>query len=117
MKFNTPEEMLNTILSGTDLYSPKTKQYVFVYNDSGSICVYTHIDKKFANEHKNSDEYWGADLGLQNSFIYDSEEYYCKYRNEAILNNAKAEKILNIHWCEENYTLKDWEDVSPKFCT
>ena len=47
IKFNSAEEMLAEIQSGTDLYSPELETYVFIYTDNGSICYYS-IDKEEA---------------------------------------------------------------------
>ena len=71
--FNSAEEMLDTIQSGTDLWSEELEVYVFVYNDCGSICYYS-IDKEQAEElsreAEDADEYWGAFLGIGGN-IYD----------------------------------------------
>ena len=45
MTFGSAKEMLDTILQGTDLYSPSNALYVFVYNDEGtSICTYSGMN-------------------------------------------------------------------------
>lgn len=103
MKFKNGKEMLEEIQSGTDLYNPRTEQYAFLYNESGSIAVYT-----ISNEHaakleklaKEQGEYWGAFLGSGGS-IYDDPSY----------EDYEEENYSNLDWCNDNYE-GDWEDVS-----
>lgn len=73
--FNSGQKMYDFIESGGDLYSPSIETYVFVYNEEGSICVYTGIDSEYAKELDSGDEYWGAYLGWRGSAIYDTTEY------------------------------------------
>lgn len=96
MTFGSAKEMLDTILQGTDLYSPSNALYVFVYNDEGtSICTYSSIEKSFVDEYMQDDErdeYLGAYLGMSGSAICDDEE--C------------------LEYCEEFYTINDWVKIN-----
>ena len=95
--FSSGKEMLDAIQAGADLYSPTEELYVFLYNGSGSICVYQGIDLEEAEEleweARENEEYWGAFLGSQGSGIYDdpSYEYF------------SPDKMSNLDWCEANY--------------
>ena len=100
--FSSPEAMFSTILSGQDLYSESMNLYVFVYNESGSICVYgIDKDKALELEKKSNEnhEYWTAYLGSACD-IYDSESYYkeCEGR-------VPADAIFPIDLCR-----KWWQD-------
>ena len=99
--FNSAEEMLNTITGGTDLYCPEEEIYVFVYNDLGSICLYS-VDKEQARELDElsfeTGEYWGAFLGWGGRII-DSDEWYAK--NNEIHHDYQESPI---EWCKEMYT-------------
>ena len=101
IKFDSPEEMLETIQSGTDLYNSENELYVFGYNDAGSICVYDNIDEEQAAELKTKEEYWGAYLGWRGSAIYDDPSHECN-------TDGVPE---NLNWCEAHYDL-EWEDVT-----
>lgn len=114
MKFNNAQEMLNAIVNdGMDLYNPNTNEYVFLYNDCGSIAVYDWIDKEKANEiyelsideNGHQEEYWGAFLGI-GGYIFDSE----RYKRE---NPKKYDDMLNdaLAWCEEHWKLDGWIDT------
>ncbi len=97
------DEMLKRIQSGTDLYNPEKKLYVFCYNEEGSICVY-HIDNdraaELAKEAKEAGEYWGALLGPGGAIYDDPESTY--YR---------AEQGSNIDWCRDEYG-GEWIDTN-----
>ena len=79
MKFNSAKEMLSTITSGVDLYSPTEQKYVFVYNDRDSICEY-YIDpfEAIDLERKASEtgDYWGAFLGIGGCIYDEDDDYY-----------------------------------------
>ena len=59
MKFNSPQELLEYIQNGFDLYSPSLEEYAFLYNDMGSICTY-HITNEYADRLQQKEEYWGT---------------------------------------------------------
>ena len=100
MKFTTAQEMLEFIQDGNDLWSQSAETYVFVYNDAGSICVYS-IDKEkakqLASDAKEYDEYWSAFLGIGGS-IYDDPSY----------ENYTEDQMNNLDLCEELYLIEDW---------
>ena len=81
--FETGEQMLKAIRSGSDLWSPSINKYVFLYNDRGAICFY-NIDQKQAKKlrelAKQNDEYWGAFLGAGGR-IYDEYSDALEYCN------------------------------------
>ena len=100
IKFNSAEEMLAEIQSGTDLYSPELETYVFLYTENGSICYYS-IDEEEAEELEKTSflggECWSAYLGVGGS-ILDSDEWYAE-------NNQTRPDYLEspIEWCEKMY--------------
>ena len=108
-----------TILDCVDLYNPNTNEYVFLYNDSDSICCYDWIDKEKADELsayvKETEEYWGGYLGVGGD-IYDSNLYFYEDENgyDAV-NKLSVEEYTslrhtgrNLDWCEEHYMLNGW---------
>lgn len=106
MKFKNPNEMLETLKNGTDLYNPVTMHYVFGYNEAGSIAVYFVTTDEAEELKKKSDdtgEYWGAFLGAGGS-IYDDESYEGR-RNPL--------ELTNIDYCESVYADENWIDVTP----
>ena len=93
MKFKNGNEMLEHILNEGDLYNPTTGEYVFQYNEAGSICIYLLQNKQaldLAAKAKENDEYWGAYLSLGGK-IYDTPE--------------------NLEWCEDHCVLDGWTDT------
>jgi len=89
-KFSNGRELLEEILCGTDLYKSKTGQYVFLYNDNGSIATYELSEKK-VQKLREEEEPWSWHLGV-GGYIYDKED------------------DANLHWCEDNYK-GEWEMV------
>lgn len=91
MKFENANAMLDIIQSGMDLYNTNTGDYVFSYSDKGAIAAY-NIDENYAKELSlksvETNEYWGAYLGMGGS-IYE--------------NGAEFE------WCEEHYNIGGWK--------
>lgn len=105
IKFDSAEEMLKTITSGIDIYSPSLGLYAFVYNEQGSICVYTDIT--VSDVAKMSDkEYWSSFLGPHNSIIYDSVEY--------MRENRITGRTTNMQWCEDMIScgIGNWKIVA-----
>jgi len=92
--FNNGKEMLDEIQCGTDLYNSATGQYVFLYNDSGSIASYTLGYKKVDELREKQGTLgggWSEYLGI-GGWIYDDENDY------------------NLRWCEAMYK-GEWEMV------
>ncbi len=86
MKFHSVEEMRQALQEG-DLYCERTNEYVFTYNDGGSICIYTiPLDEAYKLEKmaREDDEYWGAYLGVGGD-IYDDEDAEYKMATDLIL--------------------------------
>lgn len=108
MKFNSASEMLNVIVNNyQDLYSPSMHKYVFVYTDTGSICVYDIFEDEadVLKAQKELDgEYWGAHLGFGGSII-DSREWYEENNEEC------DDDYFPEDWCEEMLDVTDWEYV------
>jgi len=100
MTFQTPEEMLETIQSGVDLYSPSTCIYLFVYNEEGSICEY-YVDNDEAEKLSQMDDYWGAHLGT-GGWIHDTAEYL---RENYGYDNPEDRAL---GFCKDTYTIADW---------
>ncbi len=75
MRFTTVEELKSALNKG-DLYCERTSEYVFKYNEEGSICIYTiSLDEAYKLEKmaREDGEYWGAYLGV-GGCVYDDEE-------------------------------------------
>ena len=110
MRFNSPQELLEYIQNGFDLYSPSLEEYAFLYNDMGSICTY-HITNEYADKLKQKEEYWGAYLGW-GGHIHDSEEYIIENEGEQNIVHARELHQLPIQWAEDVRDVDDWEDVT-----
>jgi len=86
-----------------DLYNSELEQYVFLYNGTGSICVYSGIDREeatdLAKKGREAGDYWAAFLGWQGSAIYDTPDY--DY-NPPETNEA-------LEWCEEMFDQPGWQ--------
>ena len=104
MIFRNGEEMLSALMDGKDLYNAETGQYVFNYNECGSIAVY-YLSSDRAEElkelSKEHEEYWGAFLG-PGGYIYDDPSYE---------DFDEEWSCSNLDWCKEYYQ-GVWEDVS-----
>ena len=80
VRFLRPIDMLKYIQEGNDLYNPETGEYIFVYNEEGSICNYHVSLEEMTNLYElacENNEYIGAYLGTGGE-IYDdpTHEYY-----------------------------------------
>lgn len=100
MRFDTPEQMLEFINAGHDLYSEKAEVYVFSYNEAGSICTY-NLDPKeaadLAQEANDVGEYWGALLGPGGQ-IWDDPSHECYREGQA----------TNLDCCASLIQYNDW---------
>lgn len=85
--FTSAEDMLNEI-AVNDLYNPKTGDYVFLYNETGSIAVY-NLSNETAEEIARSagEECWSAFLGPGGTIYGDTSNY---------------------EWCKKHYMEEDW---------
>lgn len=102
-RFASPKAFLLCI-QDTDYYCEKTGQYVFCYNDKGSIAVYSLSEEKVEELRElsaESGESWSAFLDA-GGFIYDDPSHEL----------FEESKTSNLDWCKENYR-NLWEDVSP----
>lgn len=106
VRFSNAEEMLEYIQKENDLYSPSTEQYVFVYNDHGSLCWYSRITIEQAKELDKGDEYWGAYLGWYGSEICDTDDYLREVQG---VENPENEALIS---CMSEYMITDWLDVT-----
>jgi hypothetical protein len=107
MVFESAKQMLET-LDCMDLYNTETENYVFLYNECGSICVY-QIEKEMAIEldkksREADGEQWSAFLGTGGS-IYDDP------RHELF----DAHNSNNLDYCEEFYNKGNWIDTRDYF--
>lgn len=86
-----------------DLYNGELEQYVFLYNGTGSICVYSGIDREEATELakkvREHGDYWAAFLGWQGSAIYDTPDY----------ENNPPETNEALEWCEGCFNHPAWQ--------
>lgn len=86
-----------------DLYNSELQLYVFLYNETGSICVYEGIDREEATElakkARDKSEYWGAFLGWKGSGIYDTPDYEV---NPPATNEA-------VEWCDGCFNHPAWQ--------
>lgn len=113
LKFKNWADMYRLIISGTDLYNPKTGCYVFVYNDVGALCYYKlRIDEvlDLIEQSKKDGEYWGAYLGTGGYTLkpsYPSFDF-CKdnYTDEWV---KTSDEKLSDYLVEKLW--EDFEDV------
>lgn len=100
-EFKSGEAFLLDIQKGNDYYNVDTGEYVFVYNDSGSICTYyLTLDEAIDLEKKSREhngEYWGAFLGIGGEIIDDpSYEHF------------EEGDYTNLDYCNETYKEGRW---------
>lgn len=98
-RFHSGTQMLDYIQKGNDLYNPETNTYVFLYNESGSICVYDWISNDHALDLALTREGWSGYLGV-GGYIYDDPSYE-DYDDMA---------MDNWDWCFNNFKGK-WIDT------
>lgn len=100
MKFETSAKMLEFINDNHDLYSRQAETYIFNYNETGSVCIYS-IDeekaKELATKAKADGEYWAAFLGT-GGHIYDDPSHDCYHEGQA----------TNLDCCESLLQYEDW---------
>ena len=92
--FDNGKELLDYVLSGTDLYNKESGLYVFLYNDADDIASYSLSPKEVDELRKKQSSIGGAwswFLGV-GGYIYDNED--------------KG----NLYWCNDNYK-GEWEMV------
>ncbi|MCR5651016.1 MAG: hypothetical protein K6F86_07540 [Lachnospiraceae bacterium] len=86
-----------------DLYNVKTGDYVFLYNEAGSIAVYNLSNQTAENIARSAEgEYWGAYLGPGGT-IYDDPSYE-SYSPEW--------STSNLAWCDEHFAEEGWMTYS-----
>lgn len=108
ISFASGQEMydyITTPASGLeyDLYNSELELYVFLYNDTGSICVYSGIDRaeatELAKKGREHGDYWAAFLGWKGSAIYDTPDY----------ENNPPETNEALWWCEGMFDHPAWQ--------
>lgn len=108
LSFGSGREMYDYITTPAigleyDLYNSELEQYAFLYNDTGSICVYSGIDREEATElakkGRAHGDYWAAFLGWKGSAIYDTPAYEA---NPPETNEA-------LEWCEGCFHHPSWQ--------
>lgn len=119
--FSSPDEMLQAIQRDRDYYNVASGEYVWNYNESGSVCVYilplkeaeelqrqTIVSGTLSDDNKSTDlcaeGYWGEFLGCGGS-IFDDVSYGGFDPDINIPNTA---------WCEAAYNKPGWLRVDSK---
>lgn len=102
--FASADKMLAAINADKDFYNINTGDYVFNYNECGSIAVYILSLEKAAEiqeKAKADKQYWGAYLG-PGGRIYDdlSRVEDCNLTTD------------NLEWCKEKFALPGWVEVT-----
>lgn len=102
--FNSHEEMFDYVCGDSELYNLETGDYVFKYNEVGSLAVYKlNLDEaeELEKESINCGEYWGGILG-GDGLIYDdpSHELYREYLES------------NFDYCKRMFNVGTWIDVT-----
>lgn len=104
VEFKSGDEMLDALKSGSDFYNINTGDYVFGYNDSGSIAVYNlDLDEALGlqnSPYRDCGAYWGGLLGV-GGYIYDDVSY--ESRNEYAPTNKD--------FCDDNYASDGWIEL------
>ncbi len=98
--FTSAKDMLARVQK-EDFYNMVTEEYVFGYNDAGSIAVYNigydearELQKKVE---ESDEEYWGAFLGAGGR-IWDDESHEDK----------PAKGCSNLDYCKANFKKEGW---------
>ena len=102
--FNSPEEMLDYICSDFDIYNLEIGDYIFRYNEPGSICVYNfnlEEAEEIEKEANELHEYWGGFIGGGGS-IYDDPSH------ELYSEDCRS----NLDYCKEVFNVGAWVDVT-----
>lgn len=110
MKFESWEEMYNTIIEGTDLYSESERLYVFVYNEANALCCYNLSNEEameIATKANEKGEYWGAFLGWGGDIMDDTD--YDGYSDDE--NERKLYLKPSINFCKDCFDIDDWVDT------
>lgn len=99
-KFTSAEEMLDAVTEGIDLYNPNTGEFVFTYNEGGSICVYKLSPYQAFRIAKDASgrDYWGAFLGFGGE-IHDHAGY------------DGCPDAKNLNFCKDSYSER-WIDAN-----
>lgn len=121
MRFKNGKEMFDYLVTGKDLYSPSERIYIFVYNDSDALCYYYLSYQEvldILNHKGNSDEYWGAYLGI-GGYILDGSEYDDDEHRYSEDESMRALYLQpSYDFCENYYDIDDWmntDDVTIDF--
>ena len=111
MRFKNWRKMYDYIVEGNDLYDPKSGIYVFVYNDANALCFYylsLNEVLDLLTIRGNSNEYWGAYLGIGGSILDD----YKYIDDEFRYSDDQAMRDLYLRpsydFCKENYLYDGW---------
>lgn len=96
-KFTSAVEMLDTITDGVDLYCPEEGEFVFTYNEGGSICVYhlTPLQAFEVAKKASGKDYWGAFMGVGGE-IHDHAGYEYPDGTSCSTNE-------NLSYCKDNF--------------
>lgn len=104
ISFESPEEMLDYITTGSDLYNLETGDYIWCYNDCGSIAVDNFTIEEAEQlelEAIKEDMYWGGLIG-GGSIIYDDPSHELWEDGDE----------TNLDYCKEVYNKGIWIDVT-----
>ena len=100
IQFESADKMMETLHHYGALYNIDTDDYVFIYNDCGSIAVYDIEPTEAIDLQRQgweAGEYWGAFLGV-GGWIYDDESY----------KGRKEETPTNKDYCADHYNKGRW---------
>ena len=121
MRFKNGKEMFDYLITGKDLYSPSERIYIFVYNDSDALCYYYLSYQEvleILNDKGNSDEYWGAYLGIGGRILDDGEYDDDEHRYFGTQEMLDLYLQPSYDFCENYYDIDDWmntDDVTIDF--
>lgn len=114
LTFASAGKMYDYICKEGDLYSKSLGIYAFVYNNAQAICIYNlQQDEvvKLIEKNKETNEYWGAHLGIGGSILedpdYDDDEH--RYNEDEAMRNLYLQP--SIDFCEMHYKVEDWMDT------
>lgn len=113
-QFNSGMEMYECISKGMDLYSKSLNMYVFAYNDAGALCSYTLFPdevKEILRRKKETNEYWGAYLGVGGSILEESDYDDDEYRYSEGWEKNKLYLAPSLKFCDDLFRVKDWVDT------
>lgn len=120
IRFESPKEMFDFIMTGRDIYSSGLEKYFFLYAEYDSICEYS-ISEQEAEELKATKDCWEGteweDVSGFDWFIrsWTKEEITGFIKNNCYLETGAHASLKELCISEENVDdedMRDWNEMS-----